>query len=314
MAITESGFTVDIPGTSAATVLNDVSMTDKTKSLIGMVNDGTALVNPVASGIASLTSAITSATTSVASMKMFEVSASSVGFQVGETLTGGTSGATGVFSEFIGSTNLVKMTGGSGTFAGGETITGGTSSATASTSTSGVPAALTAILGSLNTSNNNFKSHTDRVSGVVLPTGANQLPGMSQVVGVANSITNIKNGLNTLQNDPCGQLALMMAGVILGPATVAEALVKIQSMIADIQSGIRSISLIYSEIQSHINKINNIIANADSYYNTALGELALAAQAQIIEALFDLNPCFAQIYNEVVGTETFVKTLKGIVT
>ena len=85
-------------------------------------------------------------------------------------------------------------------------------------------------------------------------------------------------------------------------------------MIADIQSGIRSISLIYSEIQTHINKINNIIANADSYYNTALGELALAAQAQIIESLFNLNPCFAQIYNEVVGTETFVKTLKGIVT
>ena len=71
MAITESGFTVDIPGTSSATVLNDVSMTDKTKSLIGMVNDGTALVNPVASGIASLTSAITSATTSVASCLLY---------------------------------------------------------------------------------------------------------------------------------------------------------------------------------------------------------------------------------------------------
>ena len=48
-------------------------------------------------------------------------------------------------------------------------------------------------------------------------------------------------------------------------------------------------------------------------YNTALGELALAAQAQIIEALFDLNPCFAQIYNEVVGTETFVNKLKEVV-
>lgn len=51
-------------------------------------------------------------------------------FQVGETVTGGTSGATGVVKRLDG-TDEMLITVSTGTFTSGETITGGTSSATA---------------------------------------------------------------------------------------------------------------------------------------------------------------------------------------
>jgi hypothetical protein len=57
-------------------------------------------------------------------------SAPSAAFTLGETITGGTSGATAVVSEFSGSVGFV-LSSVVGTFTKGETITGGTSSSTA---------------------------------------------------------------------------------------------------------------------------------------------------------------------------------------
>jgi hypothetical protein len=51
-------------------------------------------------------------------------------FEIGETITGGTSGATGVVTEFNGVLGLI-MSDVVGTFVDGETITGGTSAETA---------------------------------------------------------------------------------------------------------------------------------------------------------------------------------------
>ena len=67
--------------------------------------------------------------------ELFSCSAVSGNFIVGETITGGTSGATGVVNNFnIPSDLLVAVGGRSGTFVAGETITGGSSSQTATIS------------------------------------------------------------------------------------------------------------------------------------------------------------------------------------
>ena len=314
MAITESGFTVDIPGTSAATVLNDVSMTQKTKDLIGMVDGGTAFVNPAGTAHTALTSAISDATSSIGALNVFQVSGTSVGFSAGETLTGGSSSATGTFSSFVPNTSLVNMSALSGVFTPGETVTGGTSNATASIAANGTPASLVTSLGLLTTANTNFLSHTNRVSGVSLPVAGAVQPSMQQIVSAASAVTNLKNALGTLQNDPCGQLALQMAGVLLGKDTVENAMATVKAALNDIQNGITTIAQVVAAVTNLIAQINNIIANADAYYDETILQLSRAAAGQLAESLYNLNPCFQQIFEEVIGTKELADKLKEIAT
>ena len=193
-------------------------------------------------------------------------------------------------------------------------MTGTTSSATATIAANGTPESVTAALTSLNTANNNFKSHTDRVSGVTLPAAGSALPSMQQIAGVSSAVTNLKNGLQALQNDPCGQLALTMAGVLLGKDTVENALATVASLLNNIQSGIEKITRVYESVQEAITRITNIIANADAYYDEAILQLSRAATAQMAEALYNLNPCFRQIFEETIGSSNLTAKLKEAVT
>lgn len=59
-------------------------------------------------------------------------------FEIGETITGGTSGATGIVTEFNGVVGLI-MSDVVGTFVDGETITGGTSTETATVDGDPIP-------------------------------------------------------------------------------------------------------------------------------------------------------------------------------
>ena len=214
------------------------------------------------------------------------------------TLSGGGSGATATGSL------------GSGAFVSGETVTaiGGGS---ATIATNGAISSVLAGLSSLNTANNNYKTHNDRVSGYVTPTGT--LPGIQSVMGVAQSLTQFRQGMNRITNDPCGQLALSMAGVILGPDVIENALARVNAAYADINEGLRQITSVYDTIATEINKINNIIANADAYYNNAVGELANATVGFFVDSMSQIDPCLQNVFEEVVGTTNLVKILKGIV-
>ena len=112
----------------------------------------------------------------------FEISIGSITgtYSIGETVTGGTSSATGVYISNTASTMVLKTI--SGTFQSGETLTGGTSSATSTSSSTLSSSAASSSIGnkyfvranvSNDTTADNIFTALNAISGLHQPT---QLP------------------------------------------------------------------------------------------------------------------------------------------
>ena len=128
----------------------------------------------------------------------FEISIGSITgtYSIGETVTGGTSGATGVYISNTASTMVLKTI--SGTFQSGETLTGGTSSATSTSSSTLSSSAASSSVGNkyfvrANVSNNatadNIFTALNAISGL---TSSNPASNVVTVTRDGTSITNLK--------------------------------------------------------------------------------------------------------------------------
>ena len=125
MAVTASGYTVEVPNTDHTTPLQGIPVTQKEIDLITIIQDDEAFVNPGEAKHASLTTEISAAITAISALKVFEVTASSVSFTPREILVGGTSGATGLYSSFVSATNMVQMVDPTDGVTGGAVSAGG---------------------------------------------------------------------------------------------------------------------------------------------------------------------------------------------
>ena len=153
--------------------------------------------------------------------ELFSCSAVSGNFTVGETITGGTSGATGVVNNFnIPSDLLVAVGGRSGTFVAGETITGGSSSQTATISSFSYSNIVTinhnnhgAILNDFVTFSNG-ESLGGNITGDVSPPAVSVLNKEHQVTNVISAslyeivVATVSNALDVLDGASDGALSL----------------------------------------------------------------------------------------------------------
>lgn len=107
-------------------------------------------------------------------------------FTYGETVTGGTSSATGVVVYWNGTDSELQVAGVSGTFANSETITGGTSSATGTTSAApaaGYPTTWTA----LQHITDQFQVNRQRADQEIIDSGSAETDFADHIAGVQSA-------------------------------------------------------------------------------------------------------------------------------
>lgn len=153
--------------------------------------------------------------------ELFSCSAVSGDFVVGETITGGTSGATGVVNNFNTPSDILVAIGGrSGTFVAGETITGGSSGQTATISSFSYSNIVTIIHNNHGAILNDFVTFSNgeslggNMTGDVSPPAVSVLNKEHQVTNVISAsqyeiaVAVVANALDVLDGASDGALSL----------------------------------------------------------------------------------------------------------
>jgi hypothetical protein len=162
----------------------------------------------------------------------------------------------------------------------------------------------------METKSSDFSYHTDVLSGVNQNPIAETTERLSSLLSVGLNNVALKNSLNQLTNNPCGELLNVFGSLFLGQDLYEEILDYYQGFIGLINNGEALIAQILAQLDAFTNMIEGIIADDRNYFNNIVADLQRAALAQTLGSLYN-HPCGRYILRETIGSETLVGELQS---